>query len=76
MSGKIFAAMAVTVLLATTGFASARTKTHHQVGYSGERNYSTSYYDRAYWDAVSPRGGADWQRDPYAGTIWDGVAPY
>jgi hypothetical protein len=76
MSGKIIAAMAVTVLLATTSFASARTKAHHHVGYGSDGRYYSSYYDQQYWNAVTPRGVGNWRRDPYAGTIWDDVAPY
>jgi hypothetical protein len=76
MSSKMIAAMAAIALLATSGFASAQTKPDPKVGNSSGHNYSKSYYDRAYWDAVTPQGGADRQRDPYAGTIWKGVAPY
>jgi hypothetical protein len=31
-------------------------------------HYSSSYYDQGYWDAMTPRGGNDWQRAPYART--------
>jgi hypothetical protein len=34
---------------------------------------SDSYYNDDYWRAVGPLSP---ERDPYAGTYWDGVAPY
>jgi hypothetical protein len=38
-------------------------------------SHSDSYYNRDYWKGVAPFGAAG-QRDPYAGTIWEGMAPY
>jgi hypothetical protein len=75
MSGKFSAVLAIAFLIATTGFASAVAKTHRQDQYHSY-NYRDSYYDRTYWNAVAPHGTSAWQPDPYAGTIWDGVAPY
>jgi hypothetical protein len=35
--------------------------------------FYNSYYNESYWKGVGP---ATPDRDPYVGTIWDGVAPY
>jgi hypothetical protein len=76
MTSKITAAAVAAVLLASAGVASAQTNNHwarasvHTQGPS-----SDSYYNRHYWDAVAPYGRAE-QRDPYIGTIWEGVVPY
>jgi hypothetical protein len=84
MSVKIIAVIVLGALLASTGMASARPKASSKVNPSGYNNYYDyagpqpfqNYYDRSYWNAISPQPWIGWQRDPYAGTIWHGVAPY
>lgn len=84
MSGKIIATIVVGVLLASTGLASARPKVPSNVNPNGTYydyqpfyydQWSNNYYDRSYWGAFAPT--QPWiERDPYAGTIWQGVWPY
>ncbi len=80
MTGKITAAVVTAILLGSAGVASA------QVGRTGPTNqapyanpyyspYYNSYYNRNYWQGVAPAGRI-YQRDPYAGTVFEGVAPY
>jgi hypothetical protein len=72
MTGKITAALVAAILLASAGVASA------QIGRRGPTYYNpyyNSYYDRQYREGVTP-GGRIEQRDPYAGTVFEGVAPY
>jgi hypothetical protein len=61
------------ILLGSAGVASA------QIGRTGPNSYYSpyynSYYNRNYWEGVAPAGRI-YQRDPYAGTVFDGVAPY
>ena len=79
MSNKILVATAAAVLLASNGWASARTKTNSQALYSDsyytQALHSESYDNKTYWDAVAPQGRIH-EGDPYAGTIWEGVVPY
>jgi len=66
MPEKIIAAMIAVVaalLLGSTLMASAQTKTHRQNA-------------PLYMQGVSPYRGAVYWRDPYAGTYWEGLAPY
>jgi hypothetical protein len=67
VTGKITAAVVAAILLGSAGAASA------QIGRTGP-TYSP-YYNRNYWEGVAPAGRI-YQRDPYAGTVFDGVAPY
>ena len=75
MTGKITAAVVAAILLGSAGAASAqigRTGPTYSPYYSP---YYNSYYNRNYWEGVAPAGRI-YQRDPYAGTVFDGVAPY
>jgi len=65
MSSKIAAGVALLVLLASTGLASAQTARH----------YVQEPYTGTIWQGVVPYG-SDQVPDPYAGTIWQGVTPY
>ena len=71
MTGKITAAVVAAILLGSAGVASA------QIGRTGPTYspYYNSYYNGNYWEGVAPAGRI-YQRDPYAGTVFDGVAPY
>jgi len=71
MTGKITAAVVAAILLGSAGAASA------QIGRTGPTYspYYSPYYNRNYWEGVAPAGRI-YQRDPYAGTVFDGVAPY
>jgi hypothetical protein len=68
MTGKITAAV---VAAGSAGVASA------QIGRTGPTYspYYNSYYNRNYSEGVAPAGRI-YQRDPYAGTVFDSVAPY
>jgi hypothetical protein len=72
MTGKITAALVAAILLASAGVASAQIGRHGPTYYNP---YYNSYYDRQYREGVTPRGRIE-QRDPYAGTVFEGVAPY
>jgi hypothetical protein len=76
MSNKILIAAVSAILLASTGLASAQTRTHWQApyGYSYYAPYGNSYYDRSYWQAVAPSFYV--RPDPFVGTVWEGVVPY
>jgi hypothetical protein len=77
MTGKITAAVVAAILLGSAGVASA------QIGRTGPNSYYSpyyspyynSYYNRNYREGVAPAGRI-YQRDPYAGTVFEGVAPY
>ena len=79
MTAKITAAVVAAILLGSAGVASA------QVGRTGPTYnpyygpyyspYYDSYYNRNYWEGVAPVGRI-YQRDPYAGTPFQNVAPY
>jgi hypothetical protein len=73
MTGKIAAILAAVVVLASAGVASAQPNRRAY----WQAPYANSYYNRDYW--VGIQGVAPYQTprfDPYAGTVWDGVAPY
>jgi hypothetical protein len=72
MSNKILIAAVSAILLASTGLASAQTRARSHA--YGSAPYVDSYFDQTYWNAVGPHFYV--QPDPYAGTIWEGVAPY
>jgi hypothetical protein len=77
MIGKITTAVALALLLGSAGAASARTGKHAQVKSAWQAPFANSYYNEDYWrgiEGVAPHGVE--QRDPYAGTIWEDVAPY
>ena len=76
MTGKITAALVAAIVLASAGVAPAQTNRHsartsNQVHWQAP--YFDSYYNKDYWDAVGVR---EEQRDPYVGTVFEGVAPY
>ncbi len=81
MTSKITAIAITAVLVASAGAASAQTNTHAartnaQVTRANAAWQSPySYYNRDYWDAVSPAGRIQ-QRDPFVGTYFEGVVPY
>jgi hypothetical protein len=80
MIGKITSAVAVALLLGSASVASAQTDTRAQRNGTwqapfAEPYYDNSYFNEDYWRAVAPFGAVG-QPDPYAGTIWEGVAPY
>jgi hypothetical protein len=71
MTGKITAILAAALVLASAGVASAQTNRH--AGAQWRAPYANSYYDTRnlrYGHASEPRF------DPYAGTVFEGVAPY
>jgi hypothetical protein len=74
MISKITALLAAALVLASAGAASA------QIGRRGDEwrgYYGGGYYNRDYWAGI--RGVAPYHTprfDPYAGTIYEGVAPY
>jgi hypothetical protein len=75
MSNKILVAVAVAILFASTGLASAQTRTHHRAPYA--YGYDHSYYDRTYLDGAAQFAPSLAVRpDPFAGTYWEGVVPY
>ncbi len=73
MIGKITAAAAVAVLLASAGVASAQTRPAHVYG-AWQPPFANSYYNQDYWRAVAPN--LSQPRDPFVGTVFDNVAPY
>lgn len=88
MTGKITAALVAAIVLASAGVAPAQTEKHSASVASAQTNrhsarasnqvrwqapYFDSYYNKDYWDAVGVR---EEQRDPYVGTVFEGVAPY
>jgi hypothetical protein len=75
MSNKILIAVASAILLASTGLASAQTRTHLRTphAYAGTP-YVDSYYNKSYWDAVLPNMYV--RPDPLVGTVWEGIVPY
>ena len=81
MTNKITAVMVAAILTASAGAASAQTNAHvarvnAQVARTNVAQQNPySYYNRDYWDAVSP-GGRIQQRDPFVGTYFEGVVPY
>lgn len=83
MTGKITAIVTAAVLIATAGVAFAQPKRHvpqtagqWQAPYArAQAPYVDSYYNRDYWAGVYPAGRPE-PRDPLAGTVFEGVAPY
>ena len=83
MTRKITAIVAAVVLIASAGVAPAQPKRHvartadqWQPPYAQtQAGYVDSYYNRDYWAAVYPAGRSE-PRDPLAGTVFEGVAPY
>jgi hypothetical protein len=73
MTGKITAIVAAAVVLASASVASAQSNRH--AGAQWQAPYANSYYNQ---DTTSLRYGDanDHQFDPYAGTVFEGVAPY
>ena len=73
MNSKITAILAAAVMLASAGVASAQTNRH--AGAQWQAPYANSYYNQ---DTRNLRYGHanDPQFDPYAGTVWEGFAPY
>jgi hypothetical protein len=84
MTGKITAIVAAAAVLASAGVASAQTNRHLQragaqwhAPYAGYYN-GNSYYNQDYWRGTYdfvPGVGPN-RSDPYAGTVFEGVAPY
>ena len=82
MTGKIAAIVAAVVLIASAGVASAQPKRHvprtdqWQAPYAQtQAPYADTYYNRDYWAGVYPAGRSE-PRNPLAGTVFEGVAPY
>ena len=73
MTSKITAILAAAVVLASAGVASAQT--HRHAGAQWQAPHANSYYNQ---DTRNLRFGHanDPQFDPYAGTVFEGVAPY
>ena len=71
MTRKITAILAAAVVLASAGVASAQAR----FGAPPQVPYANSNYDHDYWAGAAGivPGGPD---NPYAGTVFDGVAPY
>ena len=75
MTSKITVILAAAVVLASAGVASAQTNRHG--GAQWQAPYANSYYNRDYWARI--QGVAPYETphfNPYAGTVFDGVAPY
>ena len=67
MTGKIAAAFVAATVLATAGAASAQTL----------QAPSRSYFNNDYWSAVANTAPVRAPlRDSFAGTVFEGVAPY
>lgn len=81
MISKVTAAIVAAVLVASAGVASAQTsertaRTHAQTALTSAAWQSPHfYYNKDYWDGVAPAGRIQ-QRDPFAGTYFEGVVPY
>ena len=90
MTGKITAVVATAILLASGAVASAAPNAHHERTSAPSRLYydfvsqapsqaplNEPYYNQDYWngvDGVAPTGTP--ARDPFAGTVFENVAPY
>jgi hypothetical protein len=81
MSAKVLPVLIVGLLLGTTAFAAAQTKTlpgdtSTPVVYRGMPSYywTDPYYGTPF-ENVAPYS-ADSMPDPYRGTVYDGIAPY
>jgi hypothetical protein len=82
MIRKMTSLVAVALVLGSAGIASAQTNTHAaRVNGARQAPFATSdynggaYFNEGYWRAIAPNGAIE-QRDPYAGTVWEGVVPY
>ena len=75
MTGKIATAAVAAIVLATAGVASAQTETRVAQANVTAPAPSNAYYNSDYWNAIADRG-RDFKRDPYAGTVFEGVVPY
>jgi hypothetical protein len=82
MTGKITAIVAAVALIASASVASAQPKRHVARGADWQAPYAQtqapyvdSYYNHDYWAGVAPAGRPE-PRDPLAGTVFEGVAPY
>jgi hypothetical protein len=78
MIRKITAVAAVALLLGSAGIASAQTNRHAaQVNSARQAPFANSYFNEDYWRGVQGIAPYDVeQRDPYVGTVWEGVATY
>jgi hypothetical protein len=76
MTGKILAAAVAAAVLLSAGVASAQTNVHVKRVADRQAQFVSSYFDKAYWDAISPHGRFVVERDPFAGTVWENVVPY
>lgn len=80
MISKIAVAVAAAIVLASAGAASAQPNPH-SVRRVAVRHapapypFTDSYFNKEYWDGIAPLGRYE-ERNPYAGTVWDGVVPY
>jgi hypothetical protein len=75
MTAKITAAVAAAFLLATVGAASARPTHFANTRAASQSAYADSYFNKDYWDAISPAGRIE-LRDPFVGTPFENVVPY
>ena len=81
MTGKITAIVAAVALIASASVASAQPRhvargADWQAPYAQtQAPYVDSYYNHDYWAGVAPAGRPE-TRDPLAGTVFEGVAPY
>ncbi len=64
MTAKILPTVVTAILLGTTALASAQSRT----------DQSRTDWNDPYLRGLAPDYGS--QRDPYGGTVWDGIAPY
>jgi hypothetical protein len=74
MISKITAILAAAVVLASAGIAAAQTSSH-PARTNGQWQAKQAPYSDIWTGSGFPAGRYD-QRDPYAGSVFDGVAPY
>jgi hypothetical protein len=74
MTRKITAILAAAVVLTSAGVASAQTNSH-SARTNGQWQARQAPYSDIWTGSGFPAGRFD-QRDPYAGTVFEGVAPY
>jgi hypothetical protein len=72
MTRKITAILAAAVVLASAGVASAQTNSHRT---NGQWQGRQAPYNDIWTGSGFPAGSYD-HRDPLAGSVFDGVAPY
>jgi len=82
VSSKILPALVVSVLLATTGLASAQNGStrHQRVVHAHHAVPAQTLQWRdpnagTYWENLAPYGAQNLPGS-YAGTVWDNIAPY